>query len=67
MLEIETFTSLNATGCKNEILSLITQCLTSDTDFFKFILRGKSLYNIVLVSAVPQHESTICIHIFPSS
>ena len=61
------FTSLNAMGCKNEILNLITQCLTSDTDFLKFILRGKLLYNIVLVSAVPQHESTICIHIFPSS
>ena len=33
--------------------------------FCKFLIGGQLLYNIVLVSAVQQHESALSIHISP--
>ena len=35
--------------------------------FFQLLIGGTSLYNVMLVSAIQQHESAIIIHICPPS
>ena len=41
--------------------------LSIDLLFLKFLIGGELLYNIVLVSAIHQHESAISIHMSPRS
>ena len=46
---------------------LLVMIIASVVSFIKFLIGGYLLYNVVLVSAIQQHESAISIHISPPS
>ena len=47
--------------------ALLGMIIASVVSFIKFLIGGYLLYNVVLVSAIQQHESAISIHISPPS
>ena len=75
------FSKSHFNGCEwhlivNLICIYLAECLLSPLHHFKssylfflnlFLIEGILLYNIVLVSAIHQHESAIGIHMFPPS
>ena len=46
---------------------LLVMIIASVVSFLKFLTGGYLLCNVVLVSAIQQHESALSIHMYPPS